>query len=307
MMLARLLQSAKSFNQAQWLNHLRPRAVDFIALMRLDKPIGIWLLLWPTLWALWVAGAGKPSFSNILIFTLGTVLMRSAGCVLNDLADRQFDGHVTRTQNRPLATGKITPKEAKLLAAGLLVASFLLVLCTNGLTVLWSFGALAIAALYPLMKRYTFYPQLVLGAAFSWGMPMAFTAETGQMPPPEAWLLFIANILWTVAYDTYYAMADREDDIKLGLKSTAILFGDLDRPMIALLQGMTLLCLILAGQRFDLGLYFYWGLVVAAACFAYEFYLTRARDAASCFRAFLHNHWAGLAIFIGIALDFALR
>jgi len=298
-MLSRFLQSA---------NHYLPaRTLDFIQLMRLDKPIGIWLLLWPTLWALWIAGAGSPSISHLLIFTLGTVLMRSAGCVLNDLADRAFDGHVKRTEKRPLATGSIKPKEAKILAAVLIALSFLLVLCTNGLTVLWSLGALAIAALYPLMKRYTFYPQVVLGAAFSWGMPMAFTAETGQMPPPEAWLLFLANILWTVAYDTYYAMADREDDIKLGLKSTAILFADLDRPIIALLQGMALLCLLLAGQRFDFGVYFYLGLVAAAACFAYEFYLTRTRDAASCFRAFLHNHWAGLAIFIGIILDFLAR
>ncbi|KXU38396.1 4-hydroxybenzoate octaprenyltransferase [Ventosimonas gracilis] len=305
-MLARLLQSAKSLKPAL-LNLLPARSLDFIQLMRLNKPIGIWLLLWPTLWALWIAGAGRPALSNLLIFTLGTVLMRSAGCVLNDWADRDFDGHVKRTQNRPLATGKITGKEALRLAAGLLAASFLLVLCTNGLTLLWSLGAVAIAALYPLMKRYTFYPQLVLGAAFSWGMPMAFTAETGQMPPPEAWLLFLANLLWTVAYDTYYAMADREDDIKLGLKSTAILFGDLDRPIIALLQGMALLCLVLAGQRFDFGIYFYLGLLVAACCFSYQFYFSRARDAASCFRAFLHNHWAGLAILAGIIVDFLAR
>jgi len=288
-------------------NRLPSPVWDFIELMRLDKPIGIWLLLWPTLWALWIAGAGKPSIAHVLIFTLGTVLMRSAGCVLNDLADRKFDGQVKRTQNRPLTTGKIAPKQAKLLAGALIALSFLLVLCTNGLTVLWSFGALAIAALYPLMKRYTFYPQLVLGAAFSWGMPMAFTAESGQMPPPEAWLLFIANLLWTVAYDTYYAMADRDDDIKLGLKSTAILFADLDRPIIAVLQGMALLCLLLAGQRFAFSLPFYLGLLAATLCFAYEFYLSRARDAASCFRAFLHNHWAGLAIFIGIVVDYLLR
>jgi len=292
----------------QSINHPLPeRMLDFIRLMRLDKPIGIWLLLWPTLWALWIAAEGKPSIAHLLIFTLGTVLMRSAGCILNDLADREFDAYVKRTENRPLATGKIKPKEAKRLAAALIALSFLLVLCTNGLTVIWSFGALVIAALYPLMKRYTFYPQLVLGAAFSWGMPMAFTAETGQMPPPEAWLLFLANILWTVAYDTYYAMADREDDIKLGLKSTAILFADLDRPIIAFLQGMALFCLLLAGQRFDFGIYFYLGLACAAGCFAYEFYLTRLRDEASCFRAFLHNHWAGLAIFIGIILDFLFR
>jgi len=306
-MIPRLLQSVQTFNPSQTLSRLHPRAMDFVRLMRLDKPIGIWLLLWPTLWALWIAAEGAPSTRLLLIFTLGTVLMRSAGCVLNDLADREFDGHVERTQTRPLATGKIKPKEALWLAAGLIGASFLLVLCTNVLTVFWSFGALAIAALYPLMKRYTYYPQLVLGAAFSWGMPMAFTAQDGQMPPPEAWLLFLANLVWTVAYDTYYAMADREDDLKLGLKSTAILFADLDRPIIALLQGMALLCLWLAALRFHLGLCFYLGLCAAAACFAWEFYMTRARDAASCFRAFLHNHWGGFAILAGIILDFVFR
>ncbi|OYT94169.1 MAG: 4-hydroxybenzoate polyprenyltransferase, partial [Pseudomonas sp. PGPPP3] len=219
------------------LNRLHPRAWDFVQLMRLDKPIGIYLLLWPTLWALWVAAKGVPSASNLLIFVGGVILMRAAGCVINDYADRHFDGHVSRTQARPLASGKVKPREALALFAGLVALSFALVLCTNATTVWLSFGGVALAACYPFMKRYTFYPQVVLGAAFSWGMPMAFSAETGSVPP-EAWLLYIANLLWTVAYDTYYAMADREDDLKIGVKSTAILFGDADRLIIACLQGL---------------------------------------------------------------------
>ena len=211
-MYTRLLQST---------TRLHPRAWDFIQLMRLEKPIGIYLLLWPTLWALWVAGEGVPSVKNLFIFVVGVMLMRAAGCVINDYADRNFDGHVSRTKARPLASGKVTPREALVLFAVLVALSFVLVLFTNATTIWLSFGGLALAACYPFMKRYTFYPQVVLGAAFSWGMPMAFTAETGSLPP-EAWLLYIANLLWTVAYDTYYAMADREDDLKIGVKSTAI-------------------------------------------------------------------------------------
>ena len=288
------------------LNSLHPRAGDFIALMRLDKPIGIYLLLWPTLWALWIAGKGAPSLANIVIFVGGVILMRSAGCVINDYADRKIDGHVARTRQRPLTSGKIQPREAILLFCLLVASSFMLVLLTNANTVWLSFGGLALAACYPFMKRYTYYPQVVLGAAFSWGMPMAFMAETGELPV-TLWLLYMANLLWTVAYDTYYAMTDREDDLKIGVKSTAILFGDADRAIIATLQGMALLCLLLAGQRFELGLYYNFGLLVAAACFAWEFHLTRSRDPQACFQAFLHNHWAGLAIFVGIVLDYALR
>jgi 4-hydroxybenzoate polyprenyltransferase len=288
------------------LNRLHPRAWDFVQLMRLDKPIGIYLLLWPTLWALWVAAEGVPSASNLLIFVGGVILMRAAGCVINDYADRHFDGHVSRTQARPLASGKIKPREALVLFAGLVALSFALVLCTNATTVWLSFGGVALAACYPFMKRYTFYPQVVLGAAFSWGMPMAFSAETGSVPP-EAWLLYIANLLWTVAYDTYYAMADREDDLKIGVKSTAILFGDADRLIIACLQGLALLCLLLAGSKFQLGLCFQLGLLVAAVCFVWEYRQTRNRKPMACFNAFLHNHWAGLAIFIGIVVDYAIR
>jgi len=290
----------------QSLNRLHPRAMDFIQLTRLDKPIGIYLLLWPTLWALWIAGEGSPSLKNLVIFVLGVNLMRAAGCVINDYADRNFDGHVTRTRARPLASGRITPREALVFFFILVAISFVLVLFTNAATIWLSFGGLALAACYPFMKRYTFYPQVVLGAAFSWGMPMAFTAETGELPA-AAWLLYIGNLLWTVAYDTYYAMTDREDDLKIGVKSTAILFGDADRLIIAILQGAALFCLLLAGNRFELGVYFYLGLLVAAACFAWEYHSTRTRDPQACFKAFLHNHWAGLAILVGIATDYALR
>ncbi|MCU1718944.1 4-hydroxybenzoate octaprenyltransferase [Pseudomonas sp. 5P_3.1_Bac2] len=296
-MYTRLLQS---------LNRLHPRAWDFIQLMRMEKPIGIYLLLWPTLWALWIAAEGMPSWKNLLIFVVGTVLMRAAGCVINDFADRKFDGHVKRTQARPLASGVIRSREALILFAVLIALSFVLVLFTNSATIWLSFGGVALAACYPFMKRFTFYPQVVLGAAFSWGIPMAFTAETGQLPA-AAWLLYIANLLWTVGYDTYYAMADREDDLKIGVKSTAILFGDADRIIILSLQGLALVCLLLAAARFELGLYFHLGLLVAAGCFLWEFYQTRKREPMVCFQAFLHNHWAGLAIFVGLVLEYALR
>ena len=295
-MYTRLLKSLNRFN---------PRAWDFIQLTRMDKPIGIYLLLWPTLWALWVAAKGVPSLGNLLIFVLGVVLTRAAGCVINDFADRKVDGHVKRTEQRPMASGKISSKEALVFFALLMGVSFLLVLCTNAPTIWLSFGALALAATYPFMKRYTYSPQVVLGAAFSWGIPMAFTAETGSLPA-AAWLLYIANLLWTVAYDTYYAMTDREDDLKIGVKSTAILFGDADRVIILSLQGLALGCLLLAGSHFELGGWFHLGLLAAAGCFVWEFWYTRDRDPQRCFKAFLHNHWAGLAIFVGIVLNYAV-
>ena len=287
------------------LARLHPRAWDFIQLTRMDKPIGIYLLLWPTLWALWMASGGVPSVKHLVIFVLGTVLMRMAGCVINDFADRKLDGHVERTQLRPLATGRITVREAWIAFFVLLGLSFLLVLCTNAQTIWLSFGGAAIAALYPFMKRYTYYPQVVLGAAFSWGIPMAFTAASGTLPA-VAWLLFFANVLWTVAYDTYYAMTDREDDLKMGMKSTAILFGDADRVINLSLQGLMLLLLILAGNKLAMHLYYYLGLAVAAGCFAWQFHSTRDREPMKCFKAFLHNHWAGLAIFVGIVLNYAV-
>ena len=288
------------------LNRLNPRAWDFVQLTRIDKPIGIYLLLWPTLWALWIAGKGAPSLSNFLIFVLGVFLMRAAGCVINDFADRKVDGHVKRTEQRPLASGKIRSKEALALFAILVGLSFLLVLLTNKTTIWLSFGGVALAACYPFMKRYTNYPQVVLGAAFAWGIPMAFTAETGTLPA-AAWLLYIANLSWTVGYDIYYAMVDRDDDLRIGVKSTAIAFGKADRQIILGLQVLALVFLLLAGWSFELGGYFKLGLLAAGACFVWQYQTTykRARDA--CFKAFLHNHWAGLAIFAGIAVDYAMR
>lgn len=286
-------------------NAIHPRAWDFIQLMRWDRPIGIYLLLWPTLWSLWIAGQGSPSLNNVVIFVLGVILMRSAGCAINDFADRKIDGHISRTKERPLATGRVKAKEALITFAILISLSFGLVLLTNQLTFYWAFLAVFLAALYPFTKRYTYYPQLFLGAAYSCSIILAFTAQAGDLPK-EVWLIYIANLLWTIAYDTYYAMSDREDDLKIGVKSTAIIFGDADRVIILTLQVCALLCLALVGQNFSLGVYFYIGLLAAATCFTWEFYSTRERDAQSSLKAFLHNHWAGLAIFLGIVTDYAL-
>lgn len=277
------------------------RLPSFIRLMRLNRPIGFLLLLWPTLMALWIAGDGHPSWKNLVIFTLGVILMRSAGCVINDYADRDFDGHVARTCHRPLATGEISPEEARKLFLTLVGICFVLVLFTNLLTVLLSFVALAIASLYPFMKRYTHLPQVVLGAAFSCGIPMAFAAEAGQLPN-AVWGLFLFNLLWTVAYDTYYAMTDRQDDLKIGIKSTAILFGQADRTMVLVLQLLALVSLVLAGQAFGLQGFFWLSVMAAAACFGWQFRHTRNREPARCFEAFLHNNRVGWLLFLGTAL-----
>jgi len=288
------------------LARLHPRALDFIQLMRLDRPIGTWLLLWPTLWALWLAAAGLPDLRVLVIFVIGVFLMRAAGCVINDYADRDIDGHVSRTKQRPLATGRISSREA-LITFGILVGiSGLLVLLTNRLTIQLAFVGLALAAIYPFCKRFTFYPQLVLGAAFSWAIPMAFAAQSNSLPM-TLWLLYLANLLWTVAYDTQYAMCDRDDDLMIGVKSTAILFGDADRLIIGLLQGLALFCLLLVGSRFELGLYYYLGLLGMLLGFAWQQWLIREREAQACLRAFLSNHWAGLLVFAGLALDFWLH
>ncbi len=276
-----------------------------LQLIRFDKPIGTLLLLWPTMWALWIAAEGVPDWDLLLIFCLGTFLMRSAGCVVNDLADRHWDGEVNRTQGRPLVTGAVSPGEARLLFLGLLLVAFVLVLFTNGLTVKLSFGAVALASTYPFMKRYTHLPQVVLGAAFSWSIPMAFAAQTGELPP-GLWLLYVANLLWTMAYDTKYAMVDRDDDLVVGIKSTAILFGDRDRLIIGLLQLSFIGLMIMAGVNFNLGTFYYLGLVAAAGLCVYHQYLIRERDPAECFQAFLHNNWVGVVIFAGLLLDFAL-
>lgn len=272
-------------------------------LIRFDKPIGTLLLLWPTLWALWIAAEGVPDYKLLVIFIAGTFLMRSAGCIVNDIADRRVDASVARTRERPLVTGHITVNEALIFCSVLSLLAFILVLFTNTLTILLSLVAVVLASAYPFMKRFTNLPQLVLGAAFSWSIPMAFAAQTGELTAP-LWLLYAGNLLWTMAYDTQYAMVDREDDLKIGVKSTAILFGDADRLVITALQGMCLLALILAGLRFELGLYYYGSLLVAAALFAYHQHLIKARKPAACFAAFKHNNWVGLSIFLGIAAHY---
>ena len=275
------------------------RLPDFIALMRLDRPIGIWLLLWPTLWAVWIAGDGHPSLSIVLIFTLGVVFMRSAGCVINDYADRHWDGEVARTADRPLVTGRVSAKEALLLFALLVGLSASLLLWLNRETFYWSFGALALATLYPFMKRHTYLPQVVLGAAFSWAIPMAFVAQ-GKSPDALCWLLYSANLAWTVAYDTQYAMCDRDDDLKAGIKSTAILFGELDLLMVGLLQGLFLVGLLLLGQQLSLGWPWYAGLLAAFILFALQAWQTRAREPQTCLDAFKNNHLVGLVVFIAL-------
>lgn len=273
-------------------------------LMRFHRPIGILLLLWPTYWALWLAAEGTPDISILLIFTLGVIVMRAAGCVINDIADRNIDGHVQRTQSRPIATGKITVKSALIVFFSLIAFALVLVLFTNTLTIYLSFIALGLACCYPLMKRYTHLPQVVLGAAFSMSIPMAFAAQSDASSfsqlNPSLWLIYTCNVLWTVSYDTFYGMTDREYDKKIGVKSTAILFEENDRMMTASIQIMTLLGLVMMGNRFDLGLFYQLSLVVAAGLMAYQQWLIRYRQPAACFKAFIHNHWVGLSVFIGI-------
>ncbi|WP_414500419.1 4-hydroxybenzoate octaprenyltransferase [Zymobacter sp. IVIA_12111.31 C1] len=281
---------------------LRYRASDFIRLMRLDRPIGTWLLMWPTLSALWLARQGIPSRRVLVIFLLGVYLMRAAGCVINDYADRNIDGHVERTRSRPLAVGAIAPKEALAVFGVLLGASFILVCFTNAFTVLLSFGGAALAAIYPFMKRYTHLPQVVLGAAFGWNIPMAFGAVQGTVPL-DAWWLFLANVVWSVIYDTQYAMVDRDDDQQLGVKSTAILFGNADLAIIMLLQLLMLVLLSGLGLSMALGGFYWLGVMGVAATFLYQQWLTRFRDRDACFKAFLNNHWTGVCLFGGIALS----
>jgi 4-hydroxybenzoate polyprenyltransferase len=300
----RVLAWAQAAARHHW-PALRNRLLLWSALMRLDRPVGALLLLWPTLWGLWIAAGGVPSLHLLLVFVAGVFLTRSAGCVLNDLADRRFDPHVQRTRDRPLATGAVRPSEALLLAAALLAAAFLLVLTTNRLTVLLSIAAVPLAALYPFMKRYTYVPQFFLGIAFSWGIPMAFAAQSGTVPP-IAWLLFIGNVLWAAIYDTIYAMVDRDDDLRIGVKSTAILFGDADRTIIGVMQAMMLLVFLLLGRQLELGNAYYGGLAVAAALMIHHQVLIRDRRRERCFRAFLNNNWLGFAIFAGIAAHFIL-
>ena len=281
----------------------REKLIAYAKLMRLHRPIGTYLVLWPTLWALWLAAEGVPSLKNLLIFILGVVFMRSAGCVINDYADRRIDGFVERTKDRPLVNGEVSEKETLTLFCALLGLSFVLVLFTNRLTILLSFGAVFLALCYPFMKRFTHLPQVVLGAAFAWAIPMAFSAEVNALVP-EVWLIYTTVLVWTVMYDTQYAMVDRDDDIKIGVKSTAILFGEQDRFMIGCLQFMTIFALGLVGQRFDLGAIYKISLLAAAALFIYQQYLIAERERQNCFNAFLNNNYVGAVIFVGIAGDY---
>lgn len=275
-------------------------------LTRMNRPIGWLLLLWPTLWGLWLAAGGLPDLDVLLIFVLGVISMRAAGCAINDFADRKVDGHVKRTRERPLASGKIQPKEALAVCVLLCLLSFILVLFTNKLTILLSLGAVALAGCYPFMKRYTHLPQVVLGAAFAWSIPMGFAAQTGEVPP-ESWLIYTAAVIWTVVYDTFYAMVDRDDDLRIGVKSTAVLFGEQDKVITGSLQMLVIATLMIVGQRFELGSIYYLGLVVASGLFVYQQYLIRHRDRDLCFKAFLNNNWAGFAVFVGIVGDYLLR
>lgn len=281
-----------------WL-HIKSRLNAYERLMRLDKPIGILLLLWPTLWALWLAGQGKPNLMIVWIFVLGAILMRSAGCVMNDMADRDFDSHVERTRNRPVTTGEVSVKEAMLLAAGLSLAAFCLVLFLNRLTILLSFLALGLAVTYPLTKRFIAIPQAYLGIAFSFGIPMAYAALTNDIPS-IAWMLMAANLCWVVAYDTEYAMVDREDDLKIGIRSSAIWFGRRDVAAVMACYALMLGLMTLIGIRLDLLWPYYASLVLAGGIVLYHYSLICTRDRSSCFRAFLHNNWVGAVIFLGI-------
>jgi 4-hydroxybenzoate polyprenyltransferase len=270
---------------------------------RMDKPIGTYLLLWPTFWALWVAANGAPPFMILSIFALGVFVMRSAGCVINDFADRKVDGHVKRTSQRPLVSGAMSSQQAIMLFGFLIGIAFGLVLMLSWYTIALSVVALVLAASYPFMKRYTHLPQVVLGAAFSWGMIMAFAELEGKVPL-VAWLLFVANLLWTVAYDTIYAMVDRDDDLKIGVKSTAILFGKYDRRVVGFLQMLTLALLFTVGEMLAFGWPYQVSLLTTAGFFCYQQMLIANRNREQCFTAFLNNHWVGLIIFAGIFIEY---
>ncbi|MEX0915339.1 MAG: 4-hydroxybenzoate octaprenyltransferase [Wenzhouxiangellaceae bacterium] len=281
-------------------------AGPWLRLMRFDRPIGIALLLWPTWWGLFMAGSGRPGLGNLVIFTLGVVVMRAAGCVINDYADRDLDPHVARTESRPLAAGELQPAQAIKLFFALLAVAFGLVLLTNPLTVLLAFFGALLAGTYPFFKRFTHLPQVALGTAFAWAIPMAFAAETGGVPEP-AWWLFVLNILWVLIYDTEYAMADREDDLKVGVRSTAILFGRFDVPVIAALMGLLVAGLVLFGLRFVPQPAWFAGVAVAFVLLQRQLWRIRNREPQACFNAFLSNHWVGLTLFAGLLASLAGR
>ena len=282
---------------------IRERLKLYFKLMRLHRPIGILLLLWPTLWGVWIAGNGHPHWHIVAIFILGTILMRSAGCVINDYADRDFDKHVKRTQDRPVTSGQVTPHEALWLAAGLALSSLLLILPLNTLTLLLSVPAVLLAASYPFTKRFFAIPQAYLGTAFGFGIPMAFAAQLGSVPE-VAWWLLLANVFWAIAYDTEYAMVDRDDDTRLGIHSSALFFGQYDVLAVMASYAATLIILAVAGNIQHFGMAYYLGLLVATGIAAYHYTLIRNRQREACFRAFLHNNWFGVSVFAGIVLDY---
>lgn len=282
------------------------RQNSWIRLLRFDKPIGVYLLLWPTYWGLWFASSGRPLLKNFLIFTIGVLVMRAAGCVINDYADRHVDGEVARTKHRPIPAGEIAPKHALVLLSALLFVALILVIQTNLLTLILAVIGACLALIYPFLKRLTNLPQLGLGLAWSWTVPMAFAAEQ-QALPAGLWLISAAIVLWTVAFDTYYAMVDREDDLKIGVKSTAILFGKQDLLIIAILQISTLVLLYLAGNYFNRGGMYDLGLVISAGYFIVQHFQARSREPEGCFKAFLNNHRVGMVVFIGLALDYSLK
>lgn len=279
------------------------RVRQYALLMRMDRPIGTLLLLWPSLWGLWIAAQGRPQPWILLVFLSGVFLMRSAGCVINDYADRAFDPFVARTRDRPIAAGRVSSKEALFLFTALCALAWVLVMTLNKLTIALSIVGVAMATVYPFTKRYIYHPQFILGMAFSWGIPMAFAAQTNHLPA-IAWWLVTANIAWVLAYDTIYAMVDRADDLRIGVKSTAILFGRYDRALIALFQLLTLIVLFYIGNRLQLNAYYYGGLITAGGFAVYQQLLIRKRKETSCFKAFLNNAWFGAAVFIGLVLSY---
>lgn len=286
--------------------NLKQQLPHYLKLIRFDRPIGSYLLLWPTLWALWIAASGIPDLKVLIVFVAGVFVMRSAGCAINDFADRDIDEHVERTENRPLATGAITAKEAIGVFVALSVLAFILALQLNALTIKLSVIALILAATYPFMKRVHMLPQVHLGLAFAWAIPMAYAALNNTLPDLNNWLVFFTAVVWTTMYDTMYGMADREEDLKLGLKSTAILFGDNDKLIVGLMQLTVIILLALVGALSSLGGFYYLSVIGASAFFVYQQFLIKDRDSKLCFLAFLNNNWFGMVVFIGLALDYLI-
>jgi len=278
----------------------------YLVLMRFDRPIGIMLLLWPTLWALWIAAEGFPNTKNFIVFCIGVPVMRAAGCVINDYADRDFDGHVERTRSRPIPAGRVTPQEALVLFSLLLIVAFILVLTLNPMTIYLAFAGAGLTLLYPFAKRFTWYPQVVLGMTFGWSIPMAFAAQYGSLSE-LTWLVYFTNLIWVLFYDTIYAMVDREDDIKVGIRSTAILFGDADRFLIGMMQLMVIIGLAIIGIQLNFKWVYFSGLLIVLSLFIGQQMLIRKRDPDDCFRAFLNNNYVGMIIFLGILIEFLVK